>query len=105
MAKRQPKQRGSHAASGAAPAPAIAEAQDLAWTGQHEQALAVAAAALADTALRLASTDRLALHGLRVESLVAAGQLAEAEAEATAMESRAANDGSDAAKSRALCAQ
>ncbi len=106
MARRQPKQTTLAAvASAAAPVPAIAETHDLAWTGQHEQALAVAAAALGDASLRLTTPDRLALHGLRVESLVALGQLPEAETEAAAMKSVTTGDASDAARSLALCAE
>jgi len=98
MAKRQPKQPGAiAAASDALPVPAIAETHDLAWSGQHEQALAVAGAALADTSLHLTNADRLVLHGLRVDALVAIGQLADAEAEAADMQSLASRDGSDAA--------
>ena len=106
MAKRQLKRRGTGAVARAAtPAPAITETHDLAWTGQHEQALAVAAAALGDASLHLSSADRLALHGLRVESLVALGQLPEAETEAAAMRRLATRDASDAARLSALCAQ
>ena len=106
MAKRQPKQPASvSVASDAAPAGALAETRDLAWTGQHEQALAVAAGALSDASSRLTNADRLALHGLRVESLVALGQLAEAETEAAAMQAIATRDASDAARPSALCAQ
>ncbi len=106
MAKRQPKRPTSvPAASDTGSVPALAATHDLAWTGQHEQALAVAAGALADISLHLAGTDRLALHRLRVESLVALGQFAEAEAEAATMQAMAAVGASDAGQSLALCAQ
>ncbi|HSC22546.1 MAG TPA: GAF domain-containing protein [Casimicrobiaceae bacterium] len=92
-------------ASKMAPAPVIAEARDLAWSGQHERALAVAATALADTSSPLTNADRLALQELRVESLVALAQLTEAEAETVAMESLATRDASNAARSLASSAK
>ena len=106
MARRQPKKSGTvPSAKSAAPSPALAETRDLAWTGQHERALAVAAAALGDASLVLTNLDRLALHGLRVESLVALAQLTEAEAETAAMESLATRDASNTARSLALSAK
>jgi signal transduction histidine kinase/DNA-binding response OmpR family regulator len=106
MARTKPKRSsGASVASVTLPVPALIEVHDLAWAGQHEQALAVAAAALRDASLRLSSADRLQLHGLRVESLVALGQLTEAEAEAAAMQACATHDTSDAAGSRVLRAQ
>ena len=63
MVKRQPKQAGAiAAASDALPVPAIAETHDLAWAGQHDQALTVAAAAVGDASSQMTSADRLALH-------------------------------------------
>ncbi|HJU23815.1 MAG TPA: GAF domain-containing protein, partial [Casimicrobiaceae bacterium] len=105
MTKRQKHSSAIPVTSSAARSSAVAETRDLAWTGQHEQALAVAAAALADPSSRLTSVERLALHGLRVESLVALAQLALAETETATMMSLATREASDAAKSQALCAR
>jgi signal transduction histidine kinase/tetratricopeptide (TPR) repeat protein len=105
MAKLQPKEQTAVSSTGGATLRALTEARDLAWTGQHERALAVAAAALDDTSLHLTSAERLALHGRRVDSLVALAQFGEAEAEAVAMKRVASSDASDAARAVALCAE
>lgn len=52
---------------------------DLAWAGQHAQAIELATAALATTALTVA--DRLDLLDLRAESFIAQGHLARASAD------------------------
>jgi len=76
--------------AGAAVLQAIADVRDLAWGGQHEAALVRAAAALPAAS---AAAERLALHDLRVESLIALGQFADAEAEAEAMQPLARGKG------------
>ncbi|MES3015747.1 MAG: GAF domain-containing protein, partial [Pseudomonadota bacterium] len=63
---------------------AVQEVADLAWGGQHEEALARAAEALANSAL--APVDRIRMHDLRVESLIALARLADAAAEADALQ-------------------
>ena len=82
-------------------------AKDLAWAGQHEQAVALAAQALAHRSATLA--ERIALHDLRVESLVALGRLAEAEKETHALgklgTARSSSDESLVIKALALSAR
>jgi tetratricopeptide (TPR) repeat protein len=73
---------------------------DLAWAGQHEPALAAAAAALKRRGL---SADlRMTLHDLRAESLYAIGDLKSALAEAQAMKMLARAEGGYALQARAL---
>jgi GAF domain-containing protein len=72
---------------GAPAALSVQAVAELAWSGQHEQALARAAEALADTEPRLAPMERLTLHDLRVESLIALARLDDAAAEAAVLQS------------------
>ena len=67
----------------AKPAPMAERVGDLAWAGQHAQAIELATAALATTALTVA--DRLDLLDLRAESFIAQGHLARASADAAEM--------------------
>jgi GAF domain-containing protein/CheY-like chemotaxis protein len=67
----------------AKPAPMVERVGDLAWAGQHAQAIELATAALATTALTVA--DRLDLLDLRAESFIAQGDLARAGADAAEM--------------------
>ncbi len=64
-------------------ADAIRTARDLAWTGQHPQAITLCTEVLAGEAI--APAQRMALLDLRAESLIAAGRFADAEADAKAM--------------------
>ena len=74
---------------------------DLAWAGQHEQAIVAASAALKRTSLT--ADDRMALLDLRSESFFAAGDLKRAEADAHAMKALAKREGGAALQARALC--
>ena len=74
---------------------------DLAWAGQHEQAIAGATAALKRKAL--AANDRMTLLDLRAESLFAIGDLKRAAADAGAMKALAKREGGAALQARALC--
>jgi len=67
----------------AKPAPMAERVGDLAWAGQHTQAIELATAALATTALSVAG--RLDLLDLRAESFIAQGHLARASADAAEM--------------------
>ena len=73
---------------------------DLAWAGQHEQAIAAATAALKRKAL--AADDRMTLLDLRSESYIAVGDLALAAADAKAMKALAAREGDAALDASAL---
>src|SRR5258708_33115 len=74
---------------------------DLAWGGQHEQAIAAATAALKRKTL--AAADRMTLLDLRSESYIAAGDLQLAAADAQAMKALAKRGGDAALLARALC--
>ena len=76
----------------------VAEAAALAWSGRHEDAIALATTALAGAHVALA--DRLDLLDLRAESFIALGDLAAARADADAMLDIARR----AKKPRAACA-
>jgi signal transduction histidine kinase/CheY-like chemotaxis protein len=83
MTRAAKRSRGS--APIATPAPpndAIAHVRELAWTGQHERAVAECNDRLASAK---ASDVRLALLDLRAESHIALGRLADAAADAAAM--------------------
>ncbi len=64
-------------------APMAERVHDLAWAGQHAQAIEVATTALAAT--RLSAASRLDLLDLRAESFIAQGSLQRAGADADAM--------------------
>ncbi len=64
---------------------------DLAWAGQHEQAIAAATAALKRKAL--AADERMTLLDLRSESYIAVGDLERAAADAKAMKALAKREG------------
>ena len=74
---------------------------DLAWAGQHEQAIAVATSALARKSVE--SDERMTLLDLRSESCVAIGDLKRAAEDAQSMKVLAKRDGSVALLTRALC--
>ncbi len=79
----------------------VQQIADLAWAGQHEQAIAAASAALK---LKSMSVDeRMTLLDLRSESHLAVGELAQAAADATAMKALAKRDGGAELQTRALC--
>ena len=67
----------------AKPAPMAERVGDLAWAGQHAQAIELATAALAATALGVAG--RLDLLDLRAESFIAQGDLGRASTDAAEM--------------------
>ncbi|HEV8554726.1 MAG TPA: hypothetical protein VGR65_15300, partial [Casimicrobiaceae bacterium] len=75
-------QRAAQARAGK-PVPTAEQVSDLAWAGQHAQAVSLATAALATTGLSLGS--RLDLLDLRSESFIAQGDLKRASADADAM--------------------
>ncbi|MEO8305833.1 MAG: GAF domain-containing protein [Betaproteobacteria bacterium] len=83
-----------------APAPVIARIGDLAWAGQHQQAIELATSALVaagpDVALKLDLLD------LRAESFVALGDLDRAATDAAAMLELATRSGNPAFKAQAL---
>jgi len=74
---------------------------DLAWAGQHEQAIAAATAALARKSLR--ADDRMTLLDLRSESHLALGDLERADDDAQAMKALARQQGGAALQVRASC--
>ena len=74
--------RSAPIATPAPPNDAIAHVRELAWTGQHERAVAECNDRLASAK---ASDVRLALLDLRAESHIALGRLADAAADAAAM--------------------
>src|SRR6266851_5555308 len=82
------------------PAPTAERAGELAWAGQHAQAIELATEALA--AIGLSTQSRLDLLDLRAESYVALGKLALAAEDAAAMLEVAAAGKSPALKTRAL---
>src|SRR5438477_6843790 len=67
----------------ARPASTAERVSDLAWAGQHAQAIELATAALAATGLSVGS--RLDLLDLRAESFIAQGDVVRAGADATEM--------------------
>jgi len=73
---------------------------DLAWAGQHEQAIAAANAALKRK--KLSVDDRLTFLDLRSESCIAIGDLQLAAADATAMIALARREGDAGSQARAL---
>ncbi len=79
----------------------IQNVADLAWAGQHEQAIRKATAALERKSL--AAADRMTLLDLRSESYIALGDLKAAAADAQAMKALAKRDGGMALLARALC--
>ena len=74
---------------------------DLAWAGQHEQAIAAATAALAHKSVE--TEERMTLLDLRSESYIAAGELKRAAADAHSMKALAKGEASVALLARALC--
>ncbi|MGE5105277.1 MAG: GAF domain-containing protein, partial [Betaproteobacteria bacterium] len=74
---------------------------DLAWAGQHEQAIAKATAALKRK--KLVADERMALLDLRSESHLALGDLKRAGDDARAMKLLAKQEGGAALQARALC--
>jgi len=76
---------------------------DLAWAGQHEQAIAAASAVLKRKSA--AVDERMTLLDLRAESYIAVGDLKLAAADATAMKALARREGSAVLEARALCRQ
>ena len=85
-------------------AEAVASAAALAWAGQHEQAIAVATAALA-AAPDDRSACRFDLLGLRADSFIATGELARAAEDAATMRAIADRSDSSALQARALNCQ
>jgi signal transduction histidine kinase/CheY-like chemotaxis protein/tetratricopeptide (TPR) repeat protein len=86
--------------SAASAAYAIATARDLAWTGQHGQAIERCTQALDSAAL--SSTDRMTLLDLRAESHIAQGNLDLAAAGAAAMMELAEAERKTALRAQAL---
>ncbi len=74
---------------------------DLAWAGQHEQAIAAATAALKRKTI--AANERMTLLDLRSESFYAVADLRHAAADAHAMTALARREGGSALLARALC--
>ncbi|HTL75698.1 MAG TPA: GAF domain-containing protein [Casimicrobiaceae bacterium] len=74
---------------------------DLAWAGQHEQA--IAAATLALRGKKIDADERVSLLDLRSESHIALGALKAAAADAQAMKALARREGGMALLARALC--
>ena len=74
---------------------------DLAWAGQHEQAVAAATAAL--KLKTLDADERMTLLDLRAESWLALGDLKRAGDDAQAMKALAKREGGTALLARALC--
>ena len=97
-----PRARRSNAASAPSlsAAEAVKAARDLAWTGQHAQAIEAASTALAAPACDDAS--RLALLDLRVESFVAQGEVDRAREDAEAMLAIAERSGEAGLRAQAL---
>src|SRR6266568_4725844 len=81
------------------PAPTAERVRDLAWAGQHAQAIELATEALA--AIGLSTQSRLDLLDLRAESYVALGKLDLAAEDAAAMLEVAAAGKSPALKTQA----
>jgi hypothetical protein len=79
----------------------VQQIADLAWAGQHEQAIAAASAALKRKAL--ADDERMTLLDLRSESYIAVGDLKLAAADATTMKALAKREGGAELQARALC--
>ena len=99
------KARGKRAQRGAPPradkpAPTAEQARDMAWAGQHAQAIELATEALA--AIGLSTQSRLDLLDLRAESYVALGKLDLAAGDAAAMLELANREKSPALKTQAL---
>src|SRR4029453_1883957 len=89
------------APAAATKAPSIAQqVGDLAWAGQHAQAIEVASAALGKT--NLSAGSRLDLLDLRAESYLAQGELARASDDTQAMLGIAKTARSAAFKAQAL---
>jgi len=80
------------------PAQAVA---DLAWAGQHEQAIAAATVALKRKTID--ADERMTLLDLRSESYIAQGDLKRAGDDAKAMKALARQEGGAALQARALC--
>jgi tetratricopeptide (TPR) repeat protein len=87
-------------ASAGRPPPTADRVRDLAWAGQHAQAIELATAALA--AARLSVASRLDLLDLRAESWIASGKLDRAAQDAAAMVELASREKSPGVKARAL---
>jgi tetratricopeptide (TPR) repeat protein len=79
----------------------IQSVADLAWAGQHEQAVAAATDALKRKSLT--ADERMTLLDLRSESDIALGDLKAAAADAQAMKALAKREGGMALLARALC--
>ena len=78
-----PSQIAAISASSASVAKAIDVVRDLAWAGQHAQAVARCSQELAATYLE--PGRQMQLHSLRAESFIAQGRYADAELDAAAM--------------------
>src|SRR5262245_9877158 len=74
---------------------------DHAWSGQHEQAIALASAALLRP--RLGAAQQIELLDRRADSHMALGRYAEANDDARSMLQRARQVGSAALTARSLC--
>ena len=85
---------------GGEPPQALAAARDLAWTGQHAQAIECCGHALA--ARQITPAQRMDLLDLRAESLIAEGRFADAAHDAAAMLSLARAHKQSALEVRAL---
>lgn len=81
--KRKPRGRRAAQPRAGKPAQATERVRDLAWAGQHVQAIEIATAALAVPGVSVAS--QLDLLDLRAESFIAQGNLERASADAQAM--------------------
>ncbi len=97
-----PESTKKYQATAAAASPSVARAAALAWAGRHEQAIAVATAALAEA--NLAPSERLAMLDARADSLRASGDDDAALADAEAMQALADELGDPSSKARASCA-
>ena len=82
-------------------AASIAAARDLAWAGQHAQAVDVASSAL--TLLGVVAADRLTLLELRAESRIALGEMTLARDDADAMVALTRQSGGAAVEALAMC--
>ena len=74
---------------------------DLAWAGQHEQAIAAASATLKRKSISIDA--RMTLLDLRSESYIAVGDLKLAADDAAAMNALAKREGDAELQTRALC--
>ncbi|HKE41330.1 MAG TPA: GAF domain-containing protein [Casimicrobiaceae bacterium] len=99
---RRPTKRGATQEPAQLEADVVARIRDLAWIGQHEDAIALCTQALGDGSGKTLPAVQMDLLDLRAESLIARGQLERAAQDADAMLELAIRERSAALKARAL---